>query len=267
LNAKEIGMEKRLDGKVAIITGASRGIGKAIAKLYARHGAKVIVNYRRDEEGAQRTVAEITADGGESMIYQADVSVAAETETMAATTLEHYGSIDILCANAATFPLSSIDQMTEDKWDQMINVNLKGTFLSIKACLPQMKAKQYGKIVVISSITGNRVGLGGASNYGASKAGQLGLVLCACLELAPHNITINAILPGWVATEDILRYWQGEKLARLEDEIPMHRLADPLEVAYGALFFSCNESRYITGQTLVIDGGITIPELPAALSA
>jgi len=260
-------MEKRLNGKVAIVTGASRGIGKAIAKLYAQHGAKVLVNYVQNEVGAQQTVAEIQADGGEGMIFRADVSQGAETEAMAAAALESYGRIDILCANAATFPTASIEQMTEDKWDRMLDVNLKGTFLAIKACLPPMKTQQYGKIVVISSTSGGRVGLAGAANYGASKAGQLGFILCACLELAPYHITINAILPGCVATEDFLRGWQGERLALLTREIPMQRLAEPLEVAYGALFFSSDESRYITGQSLVIDGGMIVPELPSQLSA
>lgn len=260
-------MEKRLDGKVAIVTGASRGIGKAIAKLYAQHGAKVVVNYVQNEAGAQQTIAEIKADGGEGMLFRADVSQGADTEAMAAAALERYGCIDILCANAATFPTASIEQMTEDQWDRMLDVNLKGTFLAIKACLPAMKTQQYGKIVVISSTSGGRVGLAGAANYGASKAGQLGFVLCACLELAPSNITINAILPGCVATKDFLRGWQGERLAMLTREIPMQRLADPLEIAYGALFFSTDESRYITGQSLVIDGGMIVPEVPAQLSA
>lgn len=258
-------MEKRLNGKVAIVTGASRGIGKAIAKLYAQHGAKVLVNYVQNEAGAQQTVAEITADEGEGMIFRADVSHGEETEAMAAAALECYGRIDILCANAATFPTASIEQMTEDQWDRMLDVNLKGTFLAVKACLPSMKTQQYGKIVVISSTSGGRVGLAGAANYGASKAGQLGFVLCACLELAPYNITINAILPGCVATEDFLRGWQGERLAMLTREIPMQRLAEPREVAYGALFFASDESRYITGQSLVIDGGMIVPEVPAQL--
>lgn len=151
--------------------------------------------------------------------------------------------------------------------NRMLDVNLKGTFLAIKACLPPMKTQQYGKIVVISSTSGGRVGLAGAANYGASKAGKLGFVLCACLELAPYHITINAILPGCVAAEDFLRGWQGERLATLTREIPMQRLAEPLEVAYGALFFASDESRYITGQSLVIDGGMIVPELPSQLSA
>lgn len=259
-------MEKRLDGKVAIVTGASRGIGKAIAKLYAQHGAKVVVNYMQNAALADQTVAEISAAGGEAMLFQANVSQRTETEALAAAALERYGRIDILCANAATFPTAPLETLTDEKWDTMLDVNLKGTFLAVKACLPAMKAQHYGKIVVISSTSGGRVGLAGAANYGASKAGQLGFVLCACLELAPHHITINAILPGCVATEDFLKGWQGERLALLTREIPMQRLAEPLEIAHGALFFSTDESRYITGQSLVIDGGMVVPELPAQVS-
>lgn len=259
-------MEQRLSGKVAIVTGASRGIGKAIAKMYAQHGAKVLVVFRKDEAGAQQTAAEIKAAGGEGMPFRADVSQGTDTQEMAAAAIRHYGRIDILCANAAIFPTAPIIDMTEDQWDQIHAVNLKGAFLSVKACLPQMKSQQYGKIVVISSTSGGKVGLAGASNYGSTKAGQIGFVLCACLELARDNITINAILPGCVATEAFTRGMGEERLAILIREIPMQRLADPMDIAYGALFLSTDESRYITGQTLIIDGGLVVPEVPSQLA-
>lgn len=258
-------MEQRLRGKVAIVTGASRGIGKAIATLYAAHGAKVLIVYRKDEAGAQKTVAEIRAAGGEGTMFQCDVSQGADTEAMASAAIQLYGGIDILCANAAIFPMAPIKDMTEEMWDQIHAVNLKGAFLAVKACLPQMKAQQYGKIVVISSTSGGKVGLAGASNYGASKAGQIGFVLCACLELAQDNITINAILPGCVATEGFVRGMGEERIAILTREIPMKRLAEPAEIAHGALFLSTDESRYITGQTLIIDGGLVVPEVPSQL--
>jgi 3-oxoacyl-[acyl-carrier protein] reductase len=259
-------MEQRLNGKIAIVTGASRGIGKAIATLYAAHGADVLVVYRKDEAGAQQTLADIRAAGGEASLFQGDVSRVADTEAMAATAIQRYGRIDILCANAAVFPMASILEMSEAQWDEIHDVNLKGTFLAVKACVPQMKTQRYGKIVVISSTSGGRVGLAGASNYCASKAGQVGFVLAACLELAPDNITINAILPGCVATEGFVKGMGEERLAILTREIPMKRLAEPLEIAHGALFFSTDESRYITGQTLVIDGGMIVPEVPAELA-
>ncbi len=259
-------MEQRLRGKVVIVTGASRGIGKAIATLYAAHGARVLIVYRNDEAGAQKTVAEIRAAGGEGAIFQGDVSQAADMEAMAAMAIHLYGRIDILCANAAIFPMAPIKDMTEEMWDQMHAVGLKGTFLAVKACLPQMQAQQYGKIVVISSTSGGKVGLGGASNYGATKAGQIGFVLCACLEMAQDNITINAILPGCVATEGFVKGMGEERLAILTQEIPMKRLADPVEIAHGALFLSTDESRYITGQTLIIDGGLVVPEVPSQLA-
>jgi 3-oxoacyl-[acyl-carrier protein] reductase len=257
-------VDKRLEGKVAVVTGASRGIGKAIAEVYAAHGASVLVAYRSNDEAAQRTVDGIRAAGGEATAFRGDVSRTADTEAMAAAAVRHYGSIDILCANAVIYPAAPIERMTEEMWDDSQAVNLKGTFLAVKACVPQMKSQHYGRIVVVSSTSGARVGLNGAANYGAAKAGQIGFLLCACLELAEHNVTINAILPGWVATESLVNAGQ-ERLDMMAREIPLRRLADPLDVAHGALFLSSDEASYITGQTLVIDGGLLVPEVPSQL--
>src|SRR5262249_6982473 len=152
---------------------------KAIAALFTQQGAKVLIVYHNDQQGAEQAVAELTAQGGICSALRADVSQEQQMQAMAATALERYGSIDILCANAAGGTAGPLDQLTEEAWDSVQAINLKGTFLSVKACLPQMKAQQYGKIVVTSSVTGPRVAYAGLSNYGASKAGQIGFVTCA----------------------------------------------------------------------------------------
>lgn len=259
-------MGSRLQNKVAIVTGASRGIGRAIAKLYAQEGARLLVAYERDDNSAQETLREIRASGGAASLFKGDVSTQSACERMADDALRLYGRIDILCSNAAIYPSAKIEEITEESWDRVQAVNLKGAFLCVKACLPHMKAQGYGKIVVTSSITGVRTGISDEAAYGASKGGIMGFILCACLELAQHNVTINAVLPGWVLTEGVKAEMGDERLALLAKEIPMRRLADPLDVAYGALFFSTDESRYITGQALTIDGGLVVPELPVAIS-
>jgi len=255
-------MADRLTGKVAIVTGASRGIDKAIAKLYAQEGARVLLTYVQDDSSAQETLAEIEAAKGEASLFQGDVSQKVDTVKMAVEAMRRYGSIDILCANAGIYSSSKIEEMSEEEWDRLSAVNLKGTFLSVQACLPQMKAQHYGKIVVISSTTGARAGLSNLTHYGATKAGQIGFILCACLELAPCNITANAIAPGWVLTEGVQKVLTTEEIEQMALSVPMKKFADPLDVAYGALFLSTDESRYITGHTLVIDGGLLVPEFP-----
>lgn len=177
-----------------------------------------------------------------------------------------YGRIDIVCANAGIFLGAKITNMSEEVWDRVQAVNLKGTFLTIKACLPQMQAQQYGKIVVISSTTGGKGGGSTSATYGASKGGQIGFVLCACVELAQFNITINAIEPGWIMTEAMQKSLAADVVAKIAQEIPKQQFGEPLDIAYGALFLSTDESRYITGQTLVIDGGLGIPEMPWEVS-
>ncbi len=255
-------MADRLSGKVAIVTGASKGIGKAIAKLFAEEGAKVLAAFHNDEEGAHKTLEEIRAAGGVASLVQANVSRAADTGKMAEEAVRLYGKIDILCSNAGIFPYVKIQDMTAEDWDHVQAVNLKGTFLTTKACLPYMQKWGYGRIVVISSITGTRVGIPGLAHYGASKGGMMGFVRTACLEFAEHNITINAVLPGEVLTEGIKDALDEAAIREIEEAIPLMRMADPVDVAYAALFLASDESKYITGQSIIVDGGLTVPELP-----
>jgi len=258
-------MARRLNGKVAIVTGASKGIGKAIAKLYAEEGANVLAVFHSDETGATSTLEEIKAAGGEASLLQADVSKKADTEKIAEAAVRIYGRVDVLCSNAGIYPLVKIEEMTEEDWDHVLSVNLKGTFLAVKACLPQMQAQNYGRIVCISSTTGPRTGIPGLAHYGAAKNGIIGFIRNACLELGKYNVTINAVEPGAVLTEGVKDLLDETTIKEIEKEIPLKRMADPLDVAYAALFLATDESKYITGQSIVVDGGLILPELPLRL--
>ena len=252
-----------LAGRTVIVTGAGRGIGRGIALRFGRAGCGVLAVARTEAESA-RTAAEIRAAGGTAEIFAADIATTEGARSMAAAAVARFGGIDILCANAGIFPAARLDVMTAEDFDQVINVNLRGTFLSVSACLPAMKAAGRGRIVVTSSITGPITGLPGWAHYGASKAGQLGFVRTAAIELAASGITINAVMPGNIRTEG-LEDLGPEYIAGMAASIPMKRLGSVEDIANGALFFASDEAGYITGQTLVIDGGQVLPESLAAL--
>ncbi|XYH99611.1 3-oxoacyl-ACP reductase FabG [Sorangium sp. So ce1128] len=253
-----------LSGRVAIVTGASRGIGRGIARVFAAQGARVLV-VARSAQRAQPVVDEIVARGGVASAFAADVVDPAAQEAMARAAAERYGGLDVLCANAGVFPSSPLAEMTPAQWDEVLDANLKGTFLSVSACLPELKRRGKGRIVVISSITGPMTAYPGWSHYAASKAGQLGFVRAAALELSPFGITVNAVLPGNIATESVEAL--GEEYSRqMLASIPARRLGTVEDIAYAASFLASDEASFITGQTLVVDGGQTLPESPAALA-
>jgi len=251
-------MVERLAGKSAIITGATKGLGRSIASVFSTEGAQVLVVGRDDQQGAE-VVNAIGNAGGSALFFKADVSRWQDVKSMAAAAVERHGGIDILCSNAGIFPSARIDEMSEEEWDTVNSVNLKGTFLAVKACLPYMQQRSEGRIVLTSSITGPITGFSGWAHYGATKAGMLGFMRTAAIELASHNITINAVLPGNIMTEGLNDVGE-DYLRRMEQSIPMARLGDPKDVAYAALFLASSEANYITGQTLVVDGGQTLPE-------
>jgi 3-oxoacyl-[acyl-carrier protein] reductase len=255
---------KRLNKKTAIITGGSKGIGRSMSSIFAAEGANVVVASRHRETG-EKTIHDIRQAGGEAHYVMADVSRWQDVRALVNAAIDRYGGVDILCSNAAIFPSNLIEAMPIEEWEAVLSVNLTGAFLAVKACQPVMKKQQYGRIVLTSSITGPYTGVPGWSHYSATKAGMLGFMRSAALELVKDNITINAILPGNVHTEGMDE--QGEEFIRnMERSIPMGKLGEPEDIAYTALFLASAEAKYITGQTIVVDGGQLLPESTPALS-
>lgn len=253
-------MDAGLQGRTAIVTGGTRGIGRAIAQRFAQAGMRVLVVGRALAD-AERVATEI---GAGASGCAADVSELDATQRMAALAVERYGGIDVLCANAGIFPRARIDEMRVEQFDTMLAVNLRSTFLCTQACLPAMKQAQRGRIVIIGSVTGALGGYPGYAHYGASKAGQLGFMRSAAIELAPWQITVNAVLPGNIATEEQpeAKHAYQEKKRVMS---PLRRLARPEEVAAAALFFCTDDAGGITGQSLVVDAGQSLPESPSAV--
>jgi 3-oxoacyl-[acyl-carrier protein] reductase len=254
-----------LQGRSVIVTGSSKGIGRGIALRFGLAGCRMLVVSRKRSE-ADAVAAEIVAAGGEAVGAAADVTRQADMQAMAQLAVESFGGIDILCANAGIFPAAKLGAMTEADFDLVLGTNLKGVFLSVSACLPAMKAKKNGRIILTSSITGPVTGYPGWSHYGASKAGQLGFMRTAAIEFAPYGITVNAILPGNIATEG-LSSLGADYERNMAASIPMRRLGSTQDIANAALFFASDEAAYITGQGLIVDGGQTLPESLAALEA
>lgn len=245
-------------GRSVIVTGAGSGIGKCAAKVFASSGSKVLL-VDLDEEKVRRAAGELADEGYTTSYFRADIGNLGMVEQMAEKAVKEFGGIDVLCANAAAFPSGTIEEISIEDWDRTINTNLRGAFFCVRACLPALKKSAAGRIILTSSITGTFTGVAGWSNYSASKAGQMGFLRSAALELAPLGITINAVLPGNVLTEGLIA--QGEEYrTRMTAAIPMGRLADPEEIANTMLFFSTPEAGYITGQGIVIDGGQLLPE-------
>jgi 3-oxoacyl-[acyl-carrier protein] reductase len=255
-------MTGRFDKKVAIVTGAGRGIGQAIATLLAAEGASVLIA-DIDERTAAATAEALRRAGGQADHHRVDVSKAADARAMAAAAMKRFGRIDILCPNAAIFDGAPIETMPEELWDRLLGVNLKGVFLCVQACIPTMKVQGKGRIVVTSSITGPRTGIQGMAHYGASKGGINGFIRSAAMELARQGITINGIEPGHVLTPGAEGVYDEEFKRAVEAFIPMGRFAMPEDIARAVLFLASDDSAYMTGQTFTVDGGVTLPEYPA----
>ena len=252
-----------VEGRSVIVTGSSKGIGKGIATVFANQGARVLI-VARGLSDAEATAAEIRESGGTASAFSADVTKSEELDAMAATATERHGGIDVLCCNAGIFPQSHLENMSSDEWDLVLGTNLKGTFLAIKSCLPYLKKSSCGRIILTSSITGPITGYPGWTHYGASKSGQLGFMKTACMEFAKYGITINAVMPGNIITEGLMGLGE-DYLETMAASIPLKRLGSVADIGNAALFFASDEAGYITGQTIVVDGGQTIPESVEAL--
>jgi 3-oxoacyl-[acyl-carrier protein] reductase len=250
-------------GRAVVVTGATRGIGKGIAAVFAGAGARVLIT-GRDAGAAAAAVAELSAGGAEVSHVLGDVSRREDCERLAATAVERLGGIDVLCANAGIFPDAKLSDLTDADIDQVLGTNLRGTILSVQACLPALAASGHGRVILTSSITGPITGYPGWAHYGASKAGQLGFMRTAAIELAVSGITVNAIMPGNIVTEGLADLGD-EYLRQMTDSIPLRRLGTVSDIGHAALFLASDEAGYITGQTIVIDGGQVLPESLAAL--
>lgn len=242
-----------LAGRVAIVTGGSRGIGRAVALELARRGAAIVVNYNKSPEGAEQVVNEITAAGGKAAAFQADVSNTAAAQALVKFAVDTFGDLHILVNNAGITRDMLIMLMSEEDWDAVIDTNLKSTFNCAKAAVKHMMRKRYGRIINMASISG-QMGNGGQTNYSASKAGQIGFTKALAREVASRNITVNAIAPGFVDTE-ILKAMAPETLEAAIKMVPLGRLATPEEIGYATAFLASDQAAYITGQVLGVDGG------------
>lgn len=245
-----------LTNKVAVVTGASRGIGRAIALQLAKLGAKVVVNYSGSQEKAEAVVSEIAENGGVAIAVQANVANADDVTMLMKTAVDTYGSLDILVNNAGITRDNLLMRMKEEDWDAVMNTNLKGVFLCTKAVSRQMMKQRAGRIVNIASIVGV-AGNPGQANYVAAKAGVIGLTKTAAKELAARNIYVNAVAPGFIDTEMTQELPEDVKTQMLS-QIPLAKLGKPEDVAKVVAFLASDDARYMTGQTLHVDGGMVM---------
>ncbi|EGQ27342.1 3-oxoacyl-[acyl-carrier-protein] reductase [Sporosarcina newyorkensis 2681] len=246
----------RFDEKTAVVTGASRGIGRTVALRLASEGAKVVVNYSGSQEKAEAVVEEIRSAGGEAFAFQANVSDADQVKDMMDEAIKQFGSIDFLVNNAGITRDNLLMRMKEDEWDDVLAINLKGVFLCTKAVTRQMMRQRSGRIVNLASVVGV-VGNAGQANYVAAKAGVIGLTKTTAKELAARNILVNAVAPGFITT-DMTDELGEEMKEQLLSTIPLGKLGSAEDVAGTVAFLLSDEAKYITGQTINVDGGMVM---------
>ena len=245
----------RLEGKAALITGSSRGVGRAIALAYAREGASVVVNYTSNKDAAEEVVASIEKMGSRAISFKADVAKGAEAEALVKRGIEEFGDLDILVNNAGFGRPAMLLKMSEDQWDQVLDIHLKGAFFCSQFAARHMKEQNKGKIINVTSVAGI-VGTVGQINYSAAKGGLLSFTKSAARELARYNICVNVICLGIVATDMTEKIRTDEKLKEIYmNRILLKRFAEPDDISPAFVFLGSDESSYITGQLLCVDGG------------
>ena len=244
-----------LKGRVALVTGGSRGIGRATVLRLAEEGAHVVINYVSDEEAAQELVRAAAELGVEALAVKADVSRLSEAEQLVARTLEKFSRLDILVCNAGIWQGEAVESISEELWDRVLEVNLKGTWTVCRAAVPSMKRRKFGRIVIVSSTAGQR-GEARVSNYAASKGGQISFTKSLATELAADGINVNAVAPGWVLTEmNIEVFADASVREHIESGIPLGRIATADDIARPILFLCSDWARHITGEVLNVNGG------------
>lgn len=244
-----------LAGKVALVTGASRGIGRSVVELFAELGASVAVNYVRDVEAANEAVAKAKTRGIKAVAIQGDVSTLEDGSRVVKETLEHFGRLDFLICNAGIWEGDAVESISEELWDRTIAINLKGTWTVCRAAVPVMKQQEFGRIVIVSSTAGQR-GEAKVSNYAASKGGQISFTKSLAVELAPFGINVNCVAPGWVETDMNDGVFSDKaKLESILQTIPLRKIGQPDELAAPIVFLCSKWASYITGEVLNVNGG------------
>lgn len=244
-----------LAGKVALVTGGSRGIGRAVVDLLAEQGVNVVVNYFRDNEAADLAVAEAEAKGAHAVAVQADVSTVDGGDRLVQKTLEQFGRLDFLICNAGIWEGVGVEVISEELWDRTQAINLKGTWTVCRAAVPVMKQQEFGRIVIVSSTAGQR-GEANVSNYAASKGGQISFTKSLAAELAPSGINVNCVAPGWVETDMNDEVFSDKsRFEAILQTIPLRKVGTPQEIAAPIVFLCSSWASYITGEVLNVNGG------------
>jgi 3-oxoacyl-[acyl-carrier protein] reductase len=247
-------MTGRLGNRSALVIGGARGIGAAIAGRFFEEGARIVIADTEAEAGRA------TAERLKGRFITTDISQKADAERAVNEAVTAYGGLDILVQNAGIYPWTLIENTEPEEWDQVMAVNLRGTYLAARAALPAMKARKQGRMIFTSSITGPRVSSPGHGHYSASKAGINGFIKAAALEFSGYGITVNGIEPGNILTEGMKMHRSPAFIKTMEDAVPLGRLGTPRDIANAALFLASDDASYITGTTIIVDGGQTLPE-------
>ena len=251
-------MGGRLDGKAAILVGAAHGIGEGMAEVFVEEGAKVLIADLDKEAG--QALARRLGGPDKAVFLEADVSRKADAEALVEAALARFGRLEILVQNAGIFPWTLIEDIEVAEWDRVLAVNLRGTFLAAQACLRPMKAQGGGRMVFTSSITGPRVSSPGHGHYSASKAGINGFIRAAAVEFARHGITVNGVEPGNILTGGMKAHRSEAFIKAMEAAVPLGRLGNPRDVAYACLYLASDDAAYVTGTTIIVDGGQILPD-------